>query len=64
MEGLSEARRADIRKMSDLRLAAKLGQAGYSADDLEAMDRPAMLNAWAELVLAGKDKPVAAATPG
>jgi hypothetical protein len=38
-----------------------LTKAGVSQDELDAMDRPAMLNRWAELVVAGAGKPATAA---
>ena len=43
--------------MGQTRLVTKLRDVGYSEEDLDAMDRPAMLNAWAECVAAGQDKP-------
>ena len=64
MEKLSDAQSEKVKKMSDVRLITKLGQAGFSTDQLEAMDRPALLNAMAQLVLTGKDgSPAAAAAP-
>lgn len=65
MEKLSESRRETVKKMSDVRLTNKLLQLGLTLEQLEAMDRPGMLNAYAELILAGKDKPpaTAVATP-
>ena len=47
MEKLSDAQSEKVKKMSDVRLITKLGQAGFSTDQLEAMDRPALLNAMA-----------------
>ena len=41
--------------MSDVRLHSKLLQAGVTLDELETMDRSAMLDRYAELVLAGKE---------
>ena len=64
MEKLSDAQSEKVKKMSDVRLITKLGQAGFSTDQLEAMDRPALLNAMAQLVLTGKDgAPATAAAP-
>ena len=64
MEKLSDAQSEKVKKMSDVRLITKLGQAGFSTDQLEAMDRPALLNAMAQLVLSGKDgAPATAAAP-
>ena len=41
--------------MSDVRLQNKLMQAGITIEDLEGMDRMAMLDKYAELVLTGKE---------
>ena len=57
MEKLSKPQRELISKMGQTRLVTKLRDAGYSEEDLDVMDRPAMLNAWAECVAAGQDKP-------
>ena len=48
-------------KMSDTRLVSNLTKAGVSQDELDTMDRPAMLNRWAELLVAGAGKPATAA---
>jgi hypothetical protein len=62
MEKLSQTRQAEVKKMSDVRLTAKLSQAGVEAERLEALDRKGMLDLWAEVLLAGHDtKPVAQA---
>ena len=61
MEKLPSERRAEVKKMSDVKLAAKLQQAGFTPEQLEPMDRSALMEAWAELILANKDKPPAAA---
>jgi hypothetical protein len=58
MEKLTADQQANIKRMSDVRLTSKLTQAGVSVDKLESMDRAAMMNAWAELIVVGKDKPV------
>jgi hypothetical protein len=58
MEKLTAEQQANIKRMSDVRLTSKLTQAGVSVDKLESMDRTAMMNAWAELIVVGKDKPV------
>ena len=64
MDKLSDTQRDKVKKMSDVRLAAKLGQSGFSPEQLEAMDRPALLNAMAQLILSGKDEaPAATAVP-
>ena len=57
MEKLNPQQLQSIQKMSSDRLKMKLSKAGMSEDVVEQMDRPALLEAWAELVLEGKDKP-------
>jgi len=57
MEKLSKSQKELVSKMGQTRLVTKLRDVGYSEEDLDAMDRPAMLNAWAECVAAGQDKP-------
>ena len=47
-----------IKKMPTARLMMKLAQSGVSDGDLETMDSKAMMEAWAECVLAGRDRPV------
>ena len=61
MEKLPSERRAEVKKMSDVKLVAKLQQAGFNPEQLETMDRSALMETWAELILANKDKPPAAA---
>ena len=61
MDKLPETRRDELKKMSTVRLTSKLIRLGYSEELLETLDRPAMLNAFAELIVAGKDKPIAEA---
>ena len=65
IDKLDEARRDKVKKMSDVRLVAKLGQLGFSPEQLETMDRPALMNAMSQLILTGKDvaPPAAAVTP-
>jgi len=46
-----------IKKMSNLRLSVKLLEAGFDEAQIQAMDRGQMMAAWAEMVVAGKDKP-------
>ena len=55
MDKLEKSKQTDIRKMSDVRLTSKLTQAGYSIEMVETMDRPTMLDKWAEIVIAGRD---------
>jgi hypothetical protein len=58
MEKLNKAKQAEIRKLSDARLVGKLTRAGMSEEEIESMDRTALLNSWAEIVASGgKDGP-------
>jgi len=57
MELLDSAQVQAIKKLSTPRLVGKLIRVGYSEEALEAMDRDAMLAAWAVCVADGKDKP-------
>ena len=65
METLDNKTREDIKKMSEARLALKLSQVGYEVEQLEKLDRAALLHAWATTVSQGKDKlPVAPSALG
>ena len=57
MERLEQAKQAEIKKMSTVKLTSRLLKAGVSAEEMETMDRPAMLERWAELVATGNDEP-------
>ena len=59
MDKLGPKEQEAIRKLSDVRLVANLTKAGLNQDELEAMDRPAMLSKWAELSVASKQTGVA-----
>ena len=59
MEHLSDEQRKAISKMNVIRLASSLRQIGFSVSDLEGMDKPAMVQAWALAVHEGRDKPEA-----
>ena len=59
MEKLEASQREAIKKTSSLRLSMKLLEAGFEESEVQAMDRSQLMVSWAELVLAGKDKPVA-----
>ena len=62
MDKLDASQREAIKKMSSLRLSAKLLEAGFDETQIQAMDRSRMMNTWAEMVAAGKDKPTAVAS--
>jgi len=62
MEKLSKTQKEAIQKMGQSRLIVKLRGVGISEEQVDAMDRAQMLEAWAECVAAGKDKPGAAPT--
>ena len=61
MDSLSEQQRALIQKISDDRLREKLAAAGMPTAAVGALTRQFLLDAWAELVATGRDKPVQAA---
>ena len=65
MDKLSVEQKGQLTKMPTLRLQTKLLGIGFEEETVEAMDRPALLEAWANAILAGKDKPkpVVAETP-
>lgn len=55
MEKLPETQRKALTKTSDARLVQKLLNAGVTVEQVETMDRQAMLAAAAELILSGKE---------
>ena len=55
MERLTADQKANVVKMSDARLKERLARAGYRAELLEVMERPALLQAWAEVVAANAE---------
>jgi len=58
MERLTSSQQESISKMGTARLVVKLVKAGFSEAELEKMDRPALMAAWAECVASGKEAPV------
>ena len=56
MDQLGQKEQEKIRKMSDKRLVSLLSQAGVDSDEVEVMDRNAMIDRWAKLVAAGGGK--------
>lgn len=62
MEKLSEHQQELIKMMSTACLISKLSKAGWSEEEVEKLDRPGLIKAWAELVATGKDHPPAAVT--
>ena len=57
MDKLAPEKQAEIKKMSTERLVAYLIRAGQDEETVLAMDRKQLLEAWAELVATGRDKP-------
>ena len=57
MDRLSQDKQDNIKKMSTERLIIFLTRAGLDEETVLAMDRPQMMETWAELVAEGKDKP-------
>jgi hypothetical protein len=55
MEHLEGKQRDAIKKMSTVRLTGLLLRAGVKVEDLETLYRGQLMDAWAELVAAGKD---------
>ena len=53
LEKLPEGKRENIKKMPDMRLISKLTQAGIPTEQIEEMDRAALLESYAKLVLEG-----------
>jgi hypothetical protein len=64
MEKLTEQQQELIKKMSTARLISKLITAGWSEEEVEKLERPGLIKAWAELVATGKDHPPAKAVKG
>ena len=62
MEKLNTTKQGEIQKLSKVRLTSKLTQAGVTLEQLETMDRSAMLEAWVEIVAGGKEQVVGAKT--
>ena len=56
MEQLDPPKRELIKKMSNIRLVAKLIESGEDEDKVQTMTRTDMMAAWAEIVAAEKDK--------
>ena len=56
MDKLTTNQQTAVKKMTDLKLAAKLLEAGMEEHLVTQMDRNALMNAWAEIVAAGKEK--------
>jgi len=61
MEKLTAEQQADVKKMSSEQLYSRLARIGVEEDELMAMDRAALLNAWAVHLLSGKPVPTTAA---
>ena len=56
MEKLSTSQRNEIKKLTNLKLMAKLIEAGFDEEAASKMERSALMNAWADMVASGKDK--------
>ena len=64
MNQLPKTEADSVKKMSITRLISKLTKAGYSIEDIEQMNREAMMEAWATCIIDGTDKREAAAKEG
>jgi hypothetical protein len=61
MERLEPSQRDSISKMSSDRLRMKLAEAEFDEQQIAAMSREQLINAWAKAVAEGKDRPPSAA---
>jgi hypothetical protein len=61
MERLEPSQRESISKMSSDRLRMKLAKAEFDEQQVTAMLREQLLDAWAKAVAEGKDRPPSAA---
>jgi hypothetical protein len=61
MERLEPSQRESISKMSSDRLRMKLAKAEFDEQQVAAMSREQLLDAWAKAVAEGKDRPPSAA---
>ena len=57
MDKLTKQQQDAVKRTSTDRLRLNLLRLGYDEDEVCALDREALLAAWAEVVAAGKDKP-------
>jgi len=65
MDKLTTSQQNAIKKLSDLKITAKLLEAGVDEQVATQMDRNALMNAWAEIVATSKEKGTGGiATPG
>ena len=60
MNTLPQKEQHKIRNITDMRLLSWLSRSGVDFDEVEGMDRPRMIDAWAEIVASGGDKMSAA----
>lgn len=64
MDKIRDKTMSEIKEMSDARVVIKLMQAGIPIEEIEAMDRQSLMNAWADIVLTGKEVAKATVTCG
>jgi len=57
MDRITKAEVELVKKLSTVRLICKLASVGYTDEELDAMDREALFQAWATCIADGKDKP-------
>jgi len=55
MDKLEPSVRENVKKMSSLRLSAKLLEFGYNENQIQAMDRGQMMTAYAKILLQEKE---------
>jgi len=63
MDKLTKSKKAEVTKMSDARLISKLTQAGYSSEQIETMNREALMSTWAEVIVAAWQVEILAPRP-
>jgi len=63
LEKLDKTKQAEIKKLSDKRVVSKLTQAGCLSEELDDMDRQAMIERWAEIFYAVTEVPAKPMVP-
>ena len=56
MDKLSAEQQADVKELSTEALKAKLVKVGYAKEEIAAMERPKMLELWAQSIVEKKGK--------
>jgi hypothetical protein len=56
MDKLTASQQTAIKKLTDLKLKEKLQEAGVDEQVVTQMDRNALMNAWADIIAANREK--------